>query len=626
MRRDADREKSFARRSVVLASGKLLLFGALAGRLYQLQVLESSRYQTLAEDNRINLQLLAPPRGRILDRTGRPLAVNELSYRVLLVAEQAGNVDAVLDTLDHILELDDGERQRILREIGRRRRFLPVTVRDNLTWEEVVRIEVNAPELPGVSIDETQSRRYPHGDTCAHVVGYVAAVSEGEDAEDPLLQLPDFRIGKGGIEKAYDRQLRGRGGRSEVEVNAYGRIIRELARREGRPGADVVSTIDLDLQRRALDLLQGESGAIVLMDVHSGEVLALASNPTFDPNPFARGLTAEEWRALVASPRKPLTNKAIAGQYAPGSTFKMAVALAGLERGVITPATRVSCGGSVGLGNARFHCWKRGGHGSVNLHQALVQSCDVYFYEVASRVGVDRISAVAHKLGLGRTLDLDVPGERIGLLPTRDWKLAAVGEPWQAGETLITGIGQGYVLATPLQLAVMTARLVNGGLEVMPRLARSPADHGVGGAADRPRDLGFSAKHLKLVVAGMIDVVNSRGGTARAVAIRERGLEMGGKTGTSQVRRISRAERAAGVTKNEQLPWHRRDHALFVGFAPTHAPRYAVAVIIEHGGGGSKAAAPRARDMLLAVQKPSGQGVAELPSAPAGGTPTTMGG
>jgi penicillin-binding protein 2 len=340
-----------------------------------------------------------------------------------------------------------------------------------------------------------------------------------------------------------------------------------------------------------------------VLDVRTGDVLALVSTPGFDPNAFNRGLSNEEWHALISNPKAPLANKAIAGQYAPGSTFKVAVALAGLEKGAINPNTTVKCWGRTRLGNAYFHCWKRGGHGPVRLHDALTQSCDVYFYEVAKRVGIDRISAMARRLGMGQTLGLDLPGERTGLLPTRDWKLATIGVPWQMGETLISGIGQGYVLATPLQLAVMTARIANGGRAVTPRIAsRTPPPEGAE-PEQPPDDLGLVPAHLQLVRAGMVDVVNGRRGTARGAAIKEPGMEMAGKTGTSQVRRISKAEREAGVFKNEDLPWKRRDHALFVGYAPIDAPRYAVAVVIEHGGGGSTAAAPVARDILVMAQK-----------------------
>ena len=615
MYRDADRQKVFTRRALMLAGGKMLLLSGLAGRMYELQVVESSRYATLAEENRINLRLLEPSRGRIFDRFGRPLAVNRRTYRILLVAEDAPDVRATLAALRTIVAIDGEVEARVLRDVQRRRKFVPVTVHDDLQWEQVARVEVNTPELPGISIDEGQRRSYPHGAELAHVIGYVAAVSENELTGDPLLDLPGFRIGKSGIEKVHDLSLRGAGGRSAVEVNAFGRVIRELSRKEGAAGADLRTTIDLDLQLAASRRLGSESAALVVIDVHSGEIRALVSNPGFDPNAFSRGLSREEWQALVDNPRAPLTNKAIAGQYAPGSTFKMAVALAALERGVINEASTEFCPGHLKIGNHAFHCWKRGGHGRMNLRSAIVESCDVYFYEVARKLGIDRLSAGAERLGLGQTLGIDLPGERAGLLPTRAWKQAALGKPWLAGETVIAGIGQGYVLSTPLQLAVMTARLVNGGHAVTPRLTVPAAGGAAAGQGAAP--VGFAPQHLNAVREAMVAVVADRRGTARGAAIGDPALEMGGKTGTSQVRRITAAERATGVHKNEDLPWERRDHALFVGFAPAHAPRYAVAVIIEHGGGGAKAAAPVARDILREAQRLDAERAGSRPAADA---------
>ena len=605
MNQDAERQRLVTRRMLMLGGGKALLMSALVGRLYYLQVVEAERYATLSEENRINLRLLPPPRGRIVDRLGRPLAANQQDYRVLMVAERSDNVESTLQALGMLVEIDESDRARVLKELRRNRKFVPVTVRDNLGWEAVARIEVNAPDLPGVSIDEGQSRYYPYGESFAHLLGYVAPVSEKELTGDPLLELPDFRIGKAGVEKVYDLALRGTGGSSEVEVNALGRVIRELSRREGQPGIDLTLSVDLDLQRLANKSLEGQSGAAAVIDIHTGDVLALASTPSYDPNAFNRGLSHEEWRALISNPKAPLTNKAIAGQYAPGSTFKMAVALAALEKGAITADTHVTCYGRTKLGNAVFHCWKRGGHGTVNLQQAVAQSCDVYFYEAAKRTGIDQITATARRLGLGQTLDMDLPNEKSGLLPDRDWKLANIGTPWQMGETLIAGIGQGYVLSTPLQLAVMTARIANGGYAVKPRLARYVADGTEEEAKNTEAvpELGFAPEHIQLVREGMIEVVNGRRGTARRAKIKEAGMEMAGKTGTSQVRRITKAEREAGVFKNEDLPWERRDHALFVGYAPVSAPRYAVAVVVEHGGGGSKVAAPIARDILLSIQR-----------------------
>jgi penicillin-binding protein 2 len=590
MNKDPSRIKSFSRRVAILGGGKVVLLSILAGRMYQLQVIESDKYKTLADENRINLRLLPPPRGRINDRYGRPLAINQENYRVTLVAEQVRDIDTMLDTLSGIISLEDYERQRILREVRRRRGFVPVTVRENLNWRDVSRIEVNAPDLPGLSIEVGQSRQYPFADDFAHVLGYVAAVSEKEVTGDPLLELPGFKIGKNGIERTFDLNLRGKAGNSQVEVNALGRVIRELSRQEGQPGDDLRLTIDRDLQKIAADRLRDEkSAAAVVMDIRNGDVLALSSVPGYDPNEFVTGLSSRTWQRLINDPHTPLINKAISGQYAPGSTFKLVVALAALEAKIVGPDHRVFCKGFT----------------QMDMTDAHKNSCDVYFYDIAERIGIDRIAAMANKLGFGSKTGIDLPSEKGGVIPTRAWKKALIGTAWQQGETLISGIGQGFILTTPLQLAVMTARIANGGEAVVPRLVRpagpeKPGEN-VGKTGFKP--LGISKRALDIVRDGMNRVTNEQRGTAYAARIKEEGMEMSGKTGTAQVRRISKAERDTRVLKNHERPWRERDHALFVGYAPSDNPRYAVAVVVEHGGGGSKVAAPIARDLLLATQK-----------------------
>ncbi|MBI4966984.1 MAG: penicillin-binding protein 2 [Rhodospirillales bacterium] len=598
---ETDRAKLLTRRAALLGGGKLALFGALVGRMYYLQVIEAEKYATLAEENRISLRLLPPPRGRILDRFGEAMAINQENYRVLVVPEQARDLEGTLDAVGQIIALSDHERTRILREAKRRRSFMPVTVRENLTWSDVARVELNAPDLPGVIIDVGQSRFYPKAEKVSHALGYVSVVSEQDLTGDPLLELPGFRIGKSGIERVHDLALRGKGGNSRLEVNAVGRVIRELAREEGQPGAELRLTLDLALQEFAYQRLGEQSGSVVVLDVHSGEVLVMASAPGYDPNAFAQGLNAEQWRELVTHPRTPLINKCIAGQYAPGSTFKMMVALAALESGLITPDFRVGCIGHVELGNARFHCWKKGGHGSVDMLRGLMLSCDVYFYELARRIGIDRIAEMSRRFGLGRPLAVDLPGEKGGLMPTREWKYATYGSGWAQGESLIAGIGQGYVLTTPMQLAVMTARLANGGVAVTPRITHSVATGPRTETRPTPSfpALAINKANLAVVRKGMRLVVNEPGGTAYGSRLANPQWIMAGKTGTAQVRRITQRERDTGVKKNEELPWKERDHALFVAYAPEDNPRYAIAVVIEHGGGGSAVAAPIARDVMM---------------------------
>ncbi|MEQ8228554.1 MAG: penicillin-binding protein 2 [Rhodospirillales bacterium] len=628
MHGDQERQKLFARRTVMLVGGKLALVSMLAGRMYYLQVVKAEQYKMLADENRISLRLLAPPRGRIIDRFGIPLADNKQNYRVMLVSEDTRGlgVNGALDLLDEIVPMSTGERRRILKEVRRNRSFVPVTLRENLEWEDVARIEVNAPDLPGVVIDEGQSRFYPYGRNLAHVLGYVSAVSEKEKTGDRLLELPGFRTGKSGVEKIHDLSLRGSGGSSEVEVNAYGRVIRELNRREGLPGAEVRMTIDTGLQLAVAKRLSKEASAsAVVLDVHTGDVLSMVSHPSFDPNDFNRGLDVEDWNTLISNPAAPLSNKAIAGRYSPGSCFKMLVALTALERGVISPTGKVFCQGFTELGDTKFHCWRRGGHGLVDVVSAIAQSCDVYFYEIARRVGIDRIAEMARRFGFGDPTGIDLPGEKQGLVPTKAWKREARDQPWHQGETLLAGIGQGYVLATPLQLAVMTARLVNGGFAISPQLTKSVSTTGVHTVPDQhafPK-ISVNPRHLAIVRDSMSQVVNSPHGTAHRSAIEDPRYTMGGKTGTVQVRRITKAERETGVRKNEDLPWKERDHALFVGFAPADNPRYAVSVVVEHGGGGSSVAAPIARDILLTAQRR--QSARDIPISQSGGSQARFG-
>ncbi len=595
------RLKSFTRRAMVLAGGKSLLLGALAARMYYLQVVEGDRYRLMADKNRINIKLLAPPRGRILDRYGAELAANSPNFQVVIIPEQVDDLEKTLLRLSRLFSLTERDLARLHREIRKRRSYLPTTVADNLSWEEFARVGIHLQKLPGVQLSVGDTRYYPYVGTAAHVVGYVGKVSERDLAEgggDPLLELPGFRIGKTGIEKAYDKRLRGTAGNSRVEVNAYGREIRELERREGGRGEDIRLTLDIALQEFAMKRLGEESGGAVVMDIYGGEILAMASSPSFDPNVFNRGISSKEWHELISNPRKPLADKAAGGLYPPGSTFKMVVAMAALEAGVVTPETTFFCPGYLRLGKSLFHCWKRGGHGRVNLLEAITQSCDVYFYEIARKVGVDRIAEMANRFGLGKMPEINLPAARAGLIPTRAWKLASIGRRWQQGETLVTGIGQGYVQASPLQLALMTARLANGGRPVAAKLV---VERGAE-AAELPEPV-VSQAVLRPVLEGMIGVTSGRRGTARRAQIKEPQWRMAGKTGTAQVKRITKAERDSRVLKNEERPWEERDHALFVAYAPIEKPRYAVAVVIEHGGSGSGTAAPVARDILRETQR-----------------------
>jgi penicillin-binding protein 2 len=587
----------FTRRALILGAGQMGLLGVLAHRLHGLQIEQGERYATLAEENRLSARLIAPPRGRVLDRHGRVVAGNQLNWRALLVAEQTADVAATLETFSQIVPLTDAERARIEREVRRRRRFVPVIVREFLSWEEMARIELNAPDLPGISVDVGTTRMYPEGEHLAHVVGYVAPPAERDMDGDPLLELPGIRVGRAGIERHHDRVLRGRAGAVQLEVNAVGRVIRELDRREGVQGDDVQISIDAELQKSIRGKIE-EGTSVVLMDARNGEVLAMATQPSFDPNVFNSGVSAAQWRQWTASRNTPLINKPTNGLYAPGSTFKMVVALAALEARTVTPGERVHCPGYMDLGDFRFHCWHRPGHGGVDMRQGLKVSCDVYFYELAKRTGIDRIAAMARRFGLGVPLDIELPGVRAGLVPDRAWRQAQ-GKPWALGDTVVHGIGQGFYQLTPLSLATMTARLATG-RAVQPHLTRAIAGRPVRGsrAEDWP-SLGIPEPQLRLVREAMWAVVNEEGGTARTSRLPAAlGAQMAGKTGTTQVRRVSREQRERGF-RVDQMPREWRPHALFVAFAPHDNPVFACAVVVEHGTSGSGAAAPLAKEVLV---------------------------
>ena len=601
MRRETRRTGVFTRRALITMGAQAAMLGGLGVRLWQVQVANGARYATLAEENRVSARLIAPPRGRILDRFGEALAGSRLNWRALLIAEQTADVSGTLDTFSRIVPLADHERARISREVERHRRFIPVMVREFLTWDDMAAIEVNAPDLPGILVDVGTTRMYPFGEQLAHVVGYVAPPSESEVADDSGLALPGIRVGKAGIEKTHDLALRGRAGAVQLEVNALGRVIRELDRDEGVPGEEVRLTIDVALQQALLARLgEQEAASAVVLDCRNGEVLAMANKPSFDPSLFNAGVSQAQWNDWSHDKRTPLLNRAIAGVYAPGSTIKMAVALAALEARIVSPNDTVNCPGYYDLGDARFHCWREGGHGTLDLRGGIKNSCDVYFYETARRVGIDHIAAMGHRLGLGTELSIDLPGARTGLMPTREWRMAE-GHHWSLGDTVVSGIGQGYIQVTPLQLATYAARVATG-RAIEPHLTRRLA--GALQPGSQPShwpELDLGDKSLHVVREGMWAVVNEPGGTAPLAKLPDPRWQMAGKTGSAQVRRVSREQRESGTFDSSKLPWEYRPHALFVAYAPYDAPRYALSVVVEHGNAGAAAAAPIARDIMLAA-------------------------
>ncbi|MCJ8138839.1 penicillin-binding protein 2 [Falsirhodobacter halotolerans] len=588
------------RRALVMGGAMSAIVAVLGARLRYMQVDEADQYRLLAEENRVSIRLIPPHRGQIFDRGGRLIAGNEQNYRVTITREGAGDVPDVLHRLQRVIPLADTDLTRVAEEARKRAAFVPIVVADRITWDDMSRVAVNAPSLPGVVPEVGLSRIYPMDTDFAHVIGYVGPVSErdlaAQEVPDPLLQIPQFQIGKIGVETWMETPLRGQAGTRRIEVNAVGRVMRELDRIEGVAGSDLHLTIDAGIQNFAQARLGEESASVVAMDVQTGAILACASAPSFDPNLFVRGISYADYSVLTENDHRPLANKSVQGAYPPGSTFKMVTALAALEAGVIDAETRVYCPGYYEFGGRRFHCHSRYGHGHANLDLALGKSCDVYFYDISQRVGIDKIAEMGRRLGLGTRHDLPMSAIVEGVMPDRQWKRDSYDQDWRIGDTINASIGQGYVLTSPLQLAVMTARLASG-RAVVPHLVKSVGGQDVAVPEAPPLDI--PAPLLRMVQRGMHTVSNVQGMTGYNSRIVDPSMIMAGKSGTSQVRNITAAERARGVISNDQLPWNRRDHALFVGYAPFDAPRVAVACVVEHGGGGSAVAAPIVRDVLL---------------------------
>jgi penicillin-binding protein 2 len=597
MKQEGKRNRVFTRRALLLMAGQSAALGALAVKLYRVQVDEGAKYATLAESNRISTRLVAAPRGQILDRFGQVLAGNNLNWRALIMAEETTDLQATLDKFSTLVPLEDHDRERIERELKHNRKFIPVVVKDFLNWDDMARIEVNAPDLPGVLVDVGTTRHYPMGPDLAHIVGYVAPPSEKDLGDDPVLALPGVRVGRAGIEQFREEDLRGDAGEVQMEVNSVGRVIRELDRQDGTPGDAVGLTIDAELQKTILGRLGDAAASAVVMDCTNGEILAITTTPSFDPSLFDSGLSEKQWIEWTSNRKTPLINKATAGVYPPGSTFKMVVGIAGLRAGTITAETRISCPGYIDLGDTRFHCWKKHGHGSLDLHGGLKNSCDVFFYEVARRTGIDAIAHTANDFSFGVDTGIDIPGARKGLMPTQEWRRRH-GHAWNIGDTISCGIGQGYIQATPLQLCTYVSRIATG-RAVVPHVTRKIAGQlQAGGARDDYAAMDIQESYLQAVRSGMFAVVNEFGGTAKHARLDIPGVQLAGKTGSSQVRHVSRWAREHGHFNSALLPWEFRPHALFVCFAPYDAPRYAVSVVVEHGNAGADVAAPLARDIM----------------------------
>ena len=581
----------------MLAAGMLLFSFILFGRMFYLQVLDAEKYKMLAEKNRIGIRQIIPERGLIFDRNEQLLAQNRKTFRAIITAEDTqGNVQKVLEKFQQLVPLEDFELERIVKEIKRKKSFVPVRVKEDLTFEQMSAIQLNIPQLPGIAIEESLMRIYPEKENTAHVVGYVSFLTEADlKKNERLHNLPDVRVGRMGLENSFEVDLAGVAGSKKMEINSIGREVRELERQEPISGNDILLSIDKRLQKIAIEAMKDEAGSAVLMDIHTGEILLLVSTPSFDTNIFNGPVSHKVWSQLNSNERHPMLNKAVAGAYSPGSVFKIVVALAGLEAGVIKLDTKIDCEGRLYVGSHPFHCWKKGGHGPMNLIEALQHSCDIYFYELARQVGVDKIIEVASRLGFGQKTGIELNAERTGLLPTREWKYARYNDAWRLGDTMNLGIGQGFLLSTPIQMVQMMARVANGGYEVSPTLLKTDEN------GEDKKSLRFSPSHLKHVMRGLDAVVNKYGGTAYHTRLDVNGQKMAGKTASTQIRHISLAEREEGLKQQHELAWRDRDHAFFVAYAPLDKPRYALVVAVEHGGGGGSVAAPIASNIIRQV-------------------------
>ena len=578
---DAQQSYSFSRRAMLLGGIQATLGLVLAGRMTWLSVYENDKYKLLSESNRVNLTLTPPRRGWIVDRRGVPIANNRTDFRVDIIPDRLENKAAVLATLRDILALTPEDIAQIEEDLKGAAGFRPVQVAENLDYERYAAVNVRLPDLPGVAPARGFARNYPAGAAIGHLVGYVgtATSEQFKETKDPLLLTPGFKIGKDGLEKTLEGRLRGTPGAKRSEVTARGKLVRELATRPDEPGQNVRLTIDAGLQEFTARRLGNESGSVTVFDITNGDILAMVSMPSYDPNAFSDGISRTEWKMLSEDDHLPLMNKTLQGLYPPGSTFKPATALAILGAGV-DPKRVVYCNGGYQLGNRRFGCLGR--HGPMTMHTAIARSCNTYFYTIGREIGIDPIAVAARKLGFGAEFDLPLPSQRYGTMPDTAWKMRRYKQEWTQADTLNASIGQGYVLVSPFQLAVATARIASSRALLPSLIIDTPKP---------PLRLDFPEEHLAIVRAGMDEVVNGAG-TAGASRLPFDNIRMAGKTGTAQVRRIMDRNRGQGGE------WKYRDHGLFICFAPVDNPRYAASVVIEHGMGGSRAAAPVAKDVL----------------------------
>ena len=629
------KDKLITRRMFILSAAKVIIFVGIIGRLFSLQISENKKYSFLSDKNRLRAWKLPPKRGIFEDYFGNTIADNNQVFQLHVVPEEVEDFNYLMVRLKNIIKIENKEIRRIYKKKEKQLPWQTLIISENLSWEEFSKLNLFLHELPGAKPVFSVARQYPQAENFTHVLGYVAEASTQDINNYSFIKenyVPGLRVGKTGLEKALEKELIGASGLQRYEVNAHGKKIKQIDRVEGIQGKNFRTTIDQEVQNYVQKLLIGKSGSISVMDIYTGDMIAMGSSPSFDPNQFVHGIDSKEWNKINKDPMKPLINKSVSGLYSPGSTIKPLVALSALENHVITPQFVHKCEGKMELYDHKYHCWQKKGHGYMRLRNAIKQSCDIYFYEVARRLGVDRLSITAKKYGLGeKVLSGYFVEEKSGIIPSTKWKLKNIGKGWVLGETLLTGIGQGYILCTPLELCLTTAQMANGGFKIQPRIIddgtviyediKSSIDNQLKqfepGSKEEVitvdegldlmktesanlKPLFRNPENVKFVNEAMYAVSNEFMGTAYASRYEEKKYQYAGKTGTAQIKSITEEQRELDIDIQD-IPYEDRDHAVFIAFAPYENPRYAISVLIEHGGSGSKVAAPLAKKVIKLV-------------------------
>ena len=614
-----NKSKLITRRMFILSSVKVLIFISIISRLFYLQIAENIKWRSLSDKNRLREWKTVPKRGVIEDYFGNKIADNTQVFQLHMMPEDVPNIEELFFKLSKVIDFNKTKQKSLIKKLKKRKPWEPIIISDNLSWSEFSRLNLFLHEIQGIKPVVSSARKYLEDGSSSHIIGYVGDTSIKDLENSSLLReinIPGLQTGKNGIEKSLNEKMIGKPGLHRFEVNAHGKRIKELELIQGTQGQNFRTTIDQELQKFTTALMVDRSGSVCVMDIYTGDIVCIVSSPTFDPNKFVHGISEEDWKQLLENKKKPLLNKSLSGLYPPGSTIKPIVALSALENDVVSTKHIVQCKGSIELYGQKYHCWKEKGHGNMNLRNAIKQSCDIYFYEISRRLGIDRISLTSKKFGLGKNVLVNFNEERSGLVPNTKWKLQNLGKGWVLGETLISGIGQGYFQSTPLQLCLMMAQLANGGYEINPRIIDnqdslkkiieawkeefSYKNNNLSLSSSGLRKLYRNQENIKFVLDALYGATNEPLGTSYGSRLNKKGYIYAGKTGTSQIRTITAEERELKL-KYTDLPYERRDHALFIGFAPYKKPRYSISVVIEHGGTGSSAAAPIAKKVFKKV-------------------------